>query len=91
MYRSFFILIFLSQIPFLALAQYEESVCDSLYMEWSNPVGFADYPRPEIVGGIKSLYSNLVYPESAISEGLEESAMVWILISKKGTLNVFVL
>ncbi|MBO6536420.1 MAG: energy transducer TonB [Balneolaceae bacterium] len=85
MYRSFFILIFLSQIPFLALAQYEESVCDSLYMEWSNPVGFADYPRPEIVGGIKSLYSNLVYPESAISEGLEESAMVWILISKKGT------
>lgn len=87
MNRFFYILIILSTFTLPGLAQYEETICDSLYEEWSSSIGFSDPPRPEIVGGIKSLNSKLTYPDSAISAGLEESARVWVLISKEGTLK----
>ncbi|GAB5409565.1 MAG: hypothetical protein BalsKO_19300 [Balneolaceae bacterium] len=66
-------------------AQFEESYCDSVYEKWANPPGFIEIPIPEIEVGVSSLYSNLIYPDSAITAGLEVSARVWLIVSKDGS------
>lgn len=54
-----------------------------LYQDGDGYLAFSE-KMPQIEGGLKTLYSNLVYPEEALKNGIEGKVFVMAFINENG-------